>query len=316
MVNFVKISGLGKLLLLLKKRFEFVALLHTYLVLAKHAKPNILLVYTMGKVGSSTVTYLLEDQLQNTSVYQLHWLSQKNLRADKRFHRILYKKNRKSVSIEKYRVSPDYIRHGFFVRKRIKRLFNQNEELKICTLVRDPIERNISSFFQNLKIFFGYDVAEKLKEKRKEEIVDELISIFLENYISGNRKNFLDCDSLTWFDQELKEVFGLNVFQYPFNKDRGFDLYSEKNTSLLIMRLENLNECFQDAMSSFLGKSVQITESRNKADNKEYGDVYTMLKERIELPAWYLDKYYSSNFVKHFYTPAEIKNFRNKWYEK
>jgi hypothetical protein len=69
---------------------------------------------------------------------------------------------------------------------------------KVVTLVRDPIARNISGFFQTLQSEFGLDY-EKAESMDEEDVARELVDIFLEKVTWHDYP-------LTWFDTELKSV--------------------------------------------------------------------------------------------------------------
>lgn len=114
---------------------------------------------------------------------------------------------------------------------------------------------------------------------------------------------------------ELKEVFDIDVYRSVFPKDKGFSISRYYNKSLLIIRLEDLNDCFSEATEKFLGKSFSIRKNKNTGKNKAYASVYKKFKNTIVLPDWYLDKHYNSKYANHFYTDSEILNFRNKWNE-
>ncbi|WP_441000170.1 putative capsular polysaccharide synthesis family protein [Fodinibius sp. SL11] len=144
-------------------------------------------------------------------------------------------------------------------------------------------------------------------------IVEELKTLFVEEYIVGNRINFIDCDPLTWFDQELKTVFDIDVFQYDFSSKKGYHIYEKNNISVLLLRMKNLNNRFEEAFKEFLGKDLTIKSIQNKGDQKEYSGVYSKFKRTIKIPDWYLDQMYESHYVRHFYTDKEIATFRKRW---
>jgi len=311
-VSLLKKLKVGKAMLYLRKRSAFISYWYTYLLLIKNAEKRALLVYTMGKVGSSTITQSLDNELEGYSVYQLHWLTSDNLHLDMNFHRALYKKHADVIQ-KKSNSLPDYIVMGFYIRNKLAKLVNVENDLKICTLVRDPVERNISSFFQNLTTFYGYDVKKRLESQDEDSIVEELKDIFLKDYAVNNGISFIDCDPLTWFENELEEVFEIDVYNSAFPKEKGYSVSAYGNKSLLIIRLEDLNKCFSEAIEIFLGTSITIRKNKNTGQNKAYASVYKKFKDTIVLPDWYLDKYYDSKYARHFYTEREILNFRKKW---
>ena len=88
-----------------------------YFIMRKHGWKDSILVYTMGKVGSTTVSSSIKNQMKDVFVHDIHWLNQNNLKADQKFHKKLYRKNRKAGI--KLNICPDYIAKGFYLNNQI-----------------------------------------------------------------------------------------------------------------------------------------------------------------------------------------------------
>lgn len=86
-----------------------------------------------------------------------------------------------------------------------------------------------------------------------------------------------------------------------------------KNTSVLLFRIENLNSRFDKEFKEFLGKDLTIKSIQNNGEQKEYSGVYSKFKRAIEIPDWYLDQMYNSDYVRHIYTDQQIASFRSRW---
>jgi len=268
------------------------------------------LVYTMGKVGSSSIANSLRNQLRERSVYSVHWLNESNLQTDKEFHKKLYDINRKKGV--RLNVLPEYIISGFYVNKLIKNNKQSTDKLKVITLVRDPVAREVSSFFQNSERFFGINFG--VRNKSNEEVfLKQLLDIYLSDFIGKNGIDFLDANPLTWFDEGIKEVLNVNIYNSRFPKEKGYKLFKKGRVEVLLIRLEDLNECFREASGQLLGKGREIIKHENTAKEKSYASIYAAFKERIVLPEWYLDKMYESKYAKHFYTQKEITDFKARW---
>ncbi len=117
-----------------------------------------LLVYQMGKVGSATIVSSLKAATgveSRYSIYHIHWLSPERLIYEEE----LYKNARaryNGSALSAHRFYPGYVWSGQFLKRRIQ---NQPRKSKwtVITLVREPISRNVSSFFQNLETLLSYD---------------------------------------------------------------------------------------------------------------------------------------------------------------
>lgn len=264
----------------------------------------------MGRVGSTSIFKNLETQLEEYSIYHIHWLNKKNLIEEEKFHKLNY--NKYCNENINFPIILDYVARGFFVNRLLNSYWRCPSEYKVITLTRDPIARQISSFFKHLNRFFGYN-SEDLKKFDREIIIEELIEVFLYEYITKNRIKFFDTNPLTWFDKDLKKELGIDVYKRRFPKERGYSIYKKEGVCLLLIRLEDLNSVFAVASEQLLGKRLKISEPINAGDKKSYSALYKMFKRKIVLPDGYLDEIYTSKYVTHFYSKSEIERFRNRW---
>jgi len=255
------------------------------------------IVYTIGKVGSTTIFKSLK-RLENISAYHVHCLTKDGIDLAEKVYRDSFHRRRKVAS---------HILESRYLRKQLDKGLGGKKRWKVITLVRDPIARSISSFFINLGLTLDYNYQDKVKFTKVEDIVEELIELFLESY-DGHEK------PLTWFDRELKPVFGIDVFSSEFPKSKGYEIYKTKDVDLLLIRLENLNECGCDAIKKFLNITEFNLIESNVASKKDYQDVYSKFLCSLALPSFYIDKIYMSKYVRHFYSEEEIEKFKAKWY--
>lgn len=175
------------------------------------------------------------------------------------------------------------------------------EGCKIITLVRDPIARGLSAFMQgfrnNMYISHHFDSGCSLAAKAFEIIMGNLY----------NNAEF------TWFDLELKEATGIDIYQYPFDKEKGYAWIKEGNIEVLALTLEKLNENVE-VLGEFVGKPGIKLQSSNVGDEKQYKYIYEGLKKDIRLPAEVIESQYKNNpLLDHFYTKEEKERFLQKW---
>lgn len=163
---------------------------------------------------------------------------------------------------------------------------------KVITLVREPIERNKSAFFQQLhKYYPDYRSA----------TAQDLHNTFVKQYIH----NWGDL----WFEQELMTVFNIDPFSEPFDYKNGYKIYKDGKHRILIIRLEDTDK-LDKALYKLLGirginmLSKNILEERHKGTFR--GNLYKEFKQ-ISLPDYLLDEYKNLKYVKSFY-----KNWRKE----
>jgi hypothetical protein len=145
----------------------------------------------------------------------------------------------------------------------------------IYTAVRDPVARNISWFFE----VNGNRVLQE--GTRLERIKEELLEMDHQY-------------ALTWFDDVFFPIVGIDIYKYDF-PDSGVFLLG----NICVLRTEQMQ---------FEHKSDTVL-------TKQYGDLYKEFRDWVKFDDEYLDKMYSSKYVKHFFSPREIEEMREKWQE-
>ncbi len=273
---------------------------HYQFLCAKLEQKEIVFLYQMGKVGSSTVMTSLHAQGINRQK-QLFWvtflseagiqffgdlhangfgseqeLSKKNIRN-------LYQKRALASAIRQYR--------------RLHRPY------KVLSLVRDPVATNLSGFFQNY-FWWPSPLLEQCKA-RTGDYLGELATCFFEQYPHAV--------PLTWFDSEMKVVFDIDVFEQEFPTTAGYQIYQGPHAALSLIKLEQLDQCAAEAIGDFLDVPNFTLSKANRANDKWYSMLYREFRDYIRFPAAYLDQMYESQMAQHFYTAQEIAKFRQKW---
>ena len=168
---------------------------------------------------------------------------------------------------------------------------------QLVTPIREPIGRNISAFFQNFDGFFDGD-AENIS-------ASEAIATFVERYSHDV--------PLTWFDREAKAVFGIDVYETPFDHERGYSICAGQGVSLLVLRVEDFDWAVAPALSEFLGVDDITLERTHVGVAGENGELYKEVLETISVPQHLLDQAYGSRYARHFYTESELDQLRSKW---
>ena len=248
------------------------------------------IVYQMGKVGSTTLLRTLSQFEIGLPVYQIHSLDPTEL--DGVMDR--YRKGR--------RIAPGH--HYYSGRYFSKQIQNDSikRRWKVISIVREPVARNISAFFQNLDLYVDETLV---KETSPELATAELTRIFLERYQHDY--------PLNWFDNEIKRYLGVDVYSKRFPIDRGFEIFAGTSADVLVLRCEDLNEKAGEAIEEYLGIKVVRLKDANVGATKDYSTLYSSFKTKIALPESYIDEMYSSRFARHFYSDEELNNFRDKW---
>ncbi len=264
-----------------------------------------LLIYTMGKVGSTSIYESLKDNIEGFNLVHLHRLNKSYLKKREQFIKNeIYKNNKYSKHLY-----TDLLWKPECVRQTIS---NKANELKIITLVREPISRNISLLFQWID-FTETENHYKFESRSKNHpfniVTNKNDLTPLYNYFFNG---FISTSHIEWFESELKEVFNINLDTYSFDKQKGYSILNNSNSNLLVIKLESLSSSFNEAINKFLDIDIQL-KNANEADNKQVNEVYKKFKAEIEIPKSYIDSLYETTYMKCFYSEKEINTFKSKW---
>ena len=252
------------------------------------------IIFQPGKVGSSSVHASLQKTYAefgiSVPVYHAHVLEN----IDKRIEYITKHRTAPANSIKKLLESKEL---GERIKEHPEQVWN------VINLVREPVAMKVSALFQVLHEYIP-DWENRLKQDKLS--MDELDEILYKKQELGTSGLEL------WYDNQIKALWGIDVFKEPFSKENGYQIYRRENVNLIILRLEDLNRVAEKAFDDFLGiKDFRII-SVNVGEEKSYAELYQKFKQRA-LPAHYVDEVYKTRFARHFYSDSEIEQFRQKW---
>lgn len=239
---------------------------------------EIVLIYQMGKVGSSSYRSLLKKN-NNYLVHQLH-------RLDSYSNEFMIKHYINNGNVQ-------LAIHENMYKEIANYILTEKPQLKVLTSVREPIARNISAYFQHLS------------ESDLSKDTDSLIHSFLDNYPHEL--------PLNWYDKQFKNVLDIDIFEYPFNKNRGWDEIIKDNLNILILTLEIDDSEKIKALNHFFGFNATRIPNANIAHNKRYAVKYRKFIDTIVFKQDFVQKLLDNDIVRHFYTKSQIEQFYSKW---
>ena len=251
-----------------------------------------ILVYQMGKVGSSTVYRSLTESGLPLAVEQIQFLSDRWIADVERQYKAANAAT--PLNVVRSKVVARQIRES------------KNVCWKIISLVRDPIARNISSLFETMEplspALIGSDGNVDAQKATRH---------LLGQFATFDESSDYVCN---WFDDEMRSVFGINVFQFPFCRETGTCRIRQGNVDLLILTLENLDWSYAPAIQQFLELDRPLDLVRaNVAADKKHSAAYQQVLEQIRIPKSVCERIYSSRFCRHFYSNETRSNFIGRW---
>jgi hypothetical protein len=239
-----------------------------------------ILIYQMGKVGSTSLEETIPGSIHVHSLYG-NWPCH-----------VFFEQRRKGIWRKIRGAAYDAFR---------RIALHRRKKIRIITLVRDVHTRNVSMYFQNLQHWL-YKYAEKYKYDNRFESMQNLYDAF--------EKVFDHDYALEWFDKEIKNFTGIDIFKHEFDKEKGWLRIDEGKYDILIIKLEKLNELW-NVVEDYAGVQLEL-KTVNNSEDKWYNSVYKKFVETYEPNQDHLDKLYSSKLMQHFYTKKEIEKLRNK----
>lgn len=240
-------------------------------ILRKNMDKDRILIYQMGKVGSTTIEAAIDN---SEHMHSLYFNEPCGVRG-KTVRLTLSKTIRKIIVLPVKR---------FFIKRR--------SVVKIITVVRDPVARNISMFFQDIHYWlveFDNNNIYDTRQEGMEYIYKAFLSAFDHDYYDR------------WFDSEIKRFTGIDVFKIKFDKKKGMLRVKEGRFDIIFATAENLNSNSSIAMlEEFIGAPITL-DSKNVGGNKWYGDLYGKFKKEFPEILDYKKDMKSSKTYKHFY---------------
>jgi hypothetical protein len=240
---------------------------------------ELIIVYTMGKVG----TVSLGRSIEKNKTKRHYFLNDKSFFE---WNRNDYKPNKISIY------------------KRVYLALLRNSKVKIITAFRDPYARNVSLLFQTLHLYL-FHLNPGTIEDNNFGSTDELIDHYFHDYVRKDAP-------FIWFKEELEAATKIDIFDYPFDKDKGYTIINKKKLSILVLTLEKLNDN-EAIIADFIEDPNFKLEHKNNGSKKWYADLYDSFKKRNLLSAEELDFYYNNDIVRHFYNEETIESFKRKW---
>ena len=219
-----------------------------------HRKRNRVVIYTLGKCGSTSVQFSLCKYLKTSRVNQAHFLSEKELAK-------LRKDQFASLHLRAKRVNTKLSKA-------------QPQNVEFITIVRNPFDRDLSSFFQNRNWYKKFDTN------------------------SSNLKDYLNKNSdmsLNWIFDELIPNFGLRIEDFENLPENGRWIDLSSGSRLLVLRYELLRESLEYHFPGF--NLMRL----NSADQKQYSGEKLFVEKTFKIPSEYKSRVESSGFYKLFY---------------
>ena len=252
---------------------------------------NPILIYQMGKVGSSTLVNTLHRVLPTEPVLHVHTLSPEHLRH--------------ATARQRASLAPYLPEHLIVSSLLVKKLSRGRFPCRIITLTREPVARAISFVFEDLK-------KQAPEALQADGSLDTGAVIACVNRLLATDNGI--ADPTRWFDDELRACWGVDVFAEPYDAERGYAMMRQGGVSVLVLRMEDMNRSLPAALGAFLEiDPSQITVERaNIGSEKWYADALDHVKKTFHLSPENAAAVLGTRYFSHFYT-GETERVSARW---
>ena len=188
------------------------------------------IILSPSKTGSTSVYSSLKN-IENKSVFKSHFLSKKSF--SKKYKIFFSKENAKKE------ITPHVIINTLLILK----LKTYRKKIYLIVTIRNPIDQRISAIFQswenhNLALFDKVESPDYMKT----------IKFIGNNIKNNNPSNYLE----NWIKNEIEVPYDIDIFNRPFSQEMGYEIFESENISLLLLKMETMENIFQNAIQDFL----------------------------------------------------------------
>ena len=233
----------------------------------------------MAKVGSLSIYSSLKKQKLLHAVFHIHSLNSKE--------------NMENLKLCKTKgILPDSRSPITIINKYI---INKNRKLKIISLVRDPMERNISAFFDAFKLYVG------ISPENYKGSMQELENIY--------HKKLPHDYAINWFEIQFFGATGINVYDFKFSFERGFNIIQSNHNEVLIIKT-NIEDNLKETL---LSEFCDCPNFKLINTNQTKTELYNKFKNYAKFSETYLNNQYQSRYAHHFFSKEERNAALKRW---
>lgn len=221
--------------------------------------------------------------------------------------------------------------HSFHHMNPLLKELLQGKRLKIITAVREPVSQNLSIFFNmcdsfwdvpeywenggDVQALFDSWIVQETKSEaqlHRNNLDKNAAKITFPYFDAFKKAENIDYVIQNFFENQFEPYSGIDIYQYPFDREKGYSVIHTETADLFIYQLEKLNE-IKEMLENFVGIENTRWIHSNVGSEKWYSAAYQMAREKIEFSRDYIEECYNTRLVTHFYKPEDIERYRRQW---
>ena len=203
------------------------------------------------------------------------------------------------------------VHHGHSL-ELLGKVLTQESNCLIVSGIRNPLDRNISYFFQTCADNFYNNVKTKKNGYKGENCFvmerdefNQIAPIQIINLFFSQKWHYTFND---WF-YEFFEITKIDF--YEFDRDLGIGVYNFPNNNYLLFYVYEKLSRNIPFIESFFG--IREFAHANNSEERVYRDQYRKVKSLIKIPQNYKDKLLLTPIMNNFYGKEEIAAFFGKY---
>lgn len=239
--------------------------------------PLIPVVYTMGKVASTAVSQAISAA--GLPCHDVHTLDRMQLAR------------RAFGAVVRGRIPQRHLRAALWSHRK---LTNQRHRYLYITLVRDPIARNLSAYFENRHLLSA--ATQGVPDPH------QVLTHFCATYAHTQ--------PLTWFDREFKAQLGIDIYAQVLFREKYYNYDARTNT--VIFRTDCTDATKSKVLSQLLQRKITVGRS-NLGTQSDYSALYAQVQAVATFDPVFVQQVYNSRFARQFWTASERAAFVTRW---
>jgi hypothetical protein len=270
------------------------------------------LVYQMGKVGSTSLHAGLKACLPDTPIHHSHLLDPRSFARYERWFADDPALPAALVASTREQIAAGLsYRHG---------LLGDGPRWRVITLTREPMAHLVSVLFHHLAIYQRLSGANAPGAPDLDRLHAFAVDS-LRRWVGAAGRPDVDPAraALTlasrWFDEELGPVLGVDVYARSFVADRGAVRWRTPRANVVLVRFEDLPWAASDAVRALVGRDDFRLPAENRAQDRTSGASYLEYLRRYRFPADLIAAVYGTPYATHFYSEAERAVLMRRWSE-
>jgi hypothetical protein len=249
-----------------------------------------IVVFSWSKTASSTAYETLVRSHPRRPVYHLHGLDDDVEERQARHARA-------GTSLG---IAPEGLRAVARLRPMAKA---KDREMALVTLVREPIARSVSSFFQR---HYASPVDMTAADPSPDDVaatVAELHELLPEMITSND----------VWFDRQMVGVFDVDLFDAPFDPKAGFAHYRHGPVAQAVIRSDRFDELYRPAIEPIIGHGLGSVRHANVGRAKQYRAHRRATMQAFRLTTDEIDLALSTRVLQHYFSADERDELVRTW---